>query len=75
MFILIFGPRAHLRRVSSLGLEPCPFLFAYLFYSNLLSRYVFVIYVVFISSLYVVFVSYHVMFFVFFFTSNIVLFI
>ena len=32
--VLLFGPRAHLWRVSNLGLEPCPFLFAYLFYSS-----------------------------------------
>ena len=32
MFIFIFGPWAHLWRVSNLGLEPCLFLFIYLFY-------------------------------------------
>ena len=42
------GLGAHLWRVSNLGLEPCPFLFAYLFYSSLLSRFVLFIYFVFI---------------------------
>ena len=60
MFIFIFGPWAHLWRVSNLGFEPCPFLFAYLFYSSLLSRYVLIIYFVFILRIYLLLFKYHV---------------
>ena len=47
----LFGPRAHLWRVSKLGLEPCPFYFI-----KSLSRVILVIYLVFISCIYWLFV-------------------
>ena len=50
-----YGPRAHLWWGSSLGLEPCPFLFIYSFVSNLWFIFVLAIYFVFISYLIVIY--------------------
>ena len=73
VFIFILGLRPIRDEFSNLGLEPCPFLFAYLFYASNLSRLVLVylFHVYFVFNYYLslnvmfVFVSYHIVFFVF----------
>ena len=59
-----FGPRAHLWRISNLGLEPCPFLLYQVFESFCIS-YLFRVY--FVSNRYLscCVVSYRAIFFVF----------
>ena len=66
-FFYYFGPRAHLWRVSNLGLEPCPFLFIKSLKHFSISCFVFCFASMSYLSLKVmfVFISYHVVFFVF----------